>query len=98
MIYPKRECAFGARGCSIILTEDNQNEENLTKLVTARKVKCEKINYEDEMEKDKPRRMLTRPGRLRAQSGSKLPPANVPLRVLEGGCGVKVRVPENNKI
>ena len=31
-----------------------------------------------------PRRMLTRPGRLRARSGSKLPEANVPLRVLEG--------------
>ena len=32
-----------------------------------------------------PRRMLTRPGRLRARSGSKLPTANVPLRALEDG-------------
>ena len=31
-----------------------------------------------------PRRILTRPGRLRARSGSKLPEANVPLRALEG--------------
>ena len=61
--------AEGARGCPIILTEDNQTEENLTNFVTSRKVKCEKINYEDKLQKDKPRRILTRPGRLRAQSG-----------------------------
>ena len=32
--------------------------------------------------------VLTRPGRLRARSGSKLPTANVPLRAL-GGWGTK---------
>ena len=37
-----------------------------------------------EVLKDKPQQMLTRPGRLRARSGSKLPEANVPLRALEG--------------
>ena len=37
-----------------------------------------------EVLKAEPRRMLTRPGRLRAQSGSKLPTANVPLQALEG--------------
>ena len=38
-----------------------------------------------EVLKGKPRQMLTRPGRLRAQSGSKLPEANVPLRALKEG-------------
>ncbi len=38
-----------------------------------------------EVLKDKPQQMLTRPGRLRARSGSKLPEANVPLRALEDG-------------
>ncbi len=37
-----------------------------------------------EVLKGKPRQNLTRPGRLRARSGSKLPEANVPLRALEG--------------
>ena len=37
-----------------------------------------------EVLKGKPRRILTRPGRLRARSGSKLPEANIPLRALEG--------------
>ena len=37
-----------------------------------------------EVLKDKPQQMLTRPGRLRARSGSKLPEANVPLRAFEG--------------
>ena len=37
-----------------------------------------------EVLKDKPRQMLTRPGRLRARSGSKLPEANVPLWALDG--------------
>ena len=37
-----------------------------------------------EVLKAKPRRILTRPGRLRARSGSKLPEANVPLRAFEG--------------
>ena len=36
-----------------------------------------------EVLKDKPQQKLTRPGRLRARSGSKLPEANVPLRALE---------------
>ena len=36
-----------------------------------------------EVLKDKPRQMLTRPGRLRARSRSKLPEANVPLQALE---------------
>ena len=36
-----------------------------------------------EVLKDKPRQILTRPGRLRARSGSKLPEANVPLQALE---------------
>ena len=35
-----------------------------------------------EVLKDKPRRTLTRPGRLRARSGSKLPEATGPLRAL----------------
>ena len=38
-----------------------------------------------EVLKGKPRQNLTRPGRLRAQSGSKLPTANGPLRALEDG-------------
>ena len=38
-----------------------------------------------EVLKGKPRQILTRPGRLRARSGSKLPTANVPLRALEDG-------------
>ena len=38
-----------------------------------------------EVLKGKPRQMLTRPGRLRARSGSKLPTANVPLRALKDG-------------
>ena len=38
-----------------------------------------------EVLKDKPQQKLTRPGRLRARSGSKLPEANVPLRALEDG-------------
>jgi hypothetical protein len=41
-----------------------------------------------EVLKGTPRRMLTRPGRLRARSGSKLPEANVPLRAL-GGWGTE---------
>ena len=41
-----------------------------------------------EVLKGKPRQSLTRPGRLRARSGSKLPTANVPLRAL-GGWGTK---------
>ena len=36
-----------------------------------------------EVLKGKTRQRLTRPGRLRAWSGSKLPEANVPLRALE---------------
>ena len=44
-----------------------------------------------EVLKDKPQQKLTRPGRLRARSGSKLPTANVPLWALEGWVNYKRR-------
>ena len=49
------------------------------------KERPKKVKCEGEMLKDKTRRMLTRPGRLRARSGSKLPAASVPLRALKDG-------------
>ena len=39
---------------------------------------------EEKQKIGEPRRILTRPGRLRVRSGSKLPEANVPLRAFGG--------------
>ena len=72
---PERDLAAGAQEHTI-----QQDRVLSIKRKTSKKKNLWKMNPW----KAKPRKTLTRPGRLRARSGSKLPAANVPLRALEG--------------
>ena len=63
------------------LSEEKQN--NFAGVLPGEVLKGEMLKGEGL--KAEPRRMLTRPGRLRARSGSKLPKGTVPLWALEDG-------------
>ena len=84
---PSRNLCLSAQGHTIqqdrVLSIKRKTEKNSLGCwkVMCWEMKCWKVNSW----KAKPRRILTRPGRLRAWSGSKLPTANVPLRALEDG-------------
>ena len=79
----ERKLAFGATGHTN--QQDRiQSIRGKTKIISLGEILKGEV-LKGEVLKDKPQQKLTRPGRLRARSGSKLPEANVPLRALEDG-------------